>query len=125
MNDLDSLEFAARADEFGGVGEKHEPDALLFCGLDLVGDGRHLALGAAVENGNISTQTKCRAGGINGRVAAANHGHPLTDLRCFALIYACEKINCSTYPVQILTRDAHLTFLVSSDSKEHRVVVLD
>ena len=52
-------------------------DALVFGLLDLFGQGRHLGLGAAVEDAHIvHAQSFQRAGHVHGGVAAADDPHP-------------------------------------------------
>ena len=60
------------------VDQEVELHALLFGALDLLGRGRHVVPLAAVDDVHLArAQAPGRAGGVHGRVAAADHHHAL------------------------------------------------
>ena len=61
-----------------GLVRQQELDALLLGVLGLLGPGRHLGLGAAVDQvAGLRPQAAGGADGVHGRVAAAHHGDVL------------------------------------------------
>ena len=71
---------------FGG-GQLDQLNAFIDHGLDFLGRGRHFLTGAPIDDADLALladQTFGGTGGIHGRIAAANDGHFLSQIRSLA-----------------------------------------
>ena len=73
--------FSVLRDDLDRGDEELDVDAFVDGGVDLFGQGRHLGLGPAVEDGHFLAVLIAEGGpgGVDGRVPAADDAHPLAD----------------------------------------------
>ncbi len=87
--------------------ERHDVDALEVGGVDLLAPRRHLRPGAAVEDlDRLGAEAQGGAGGVDGRVAAADHGDVLADLAGAVDVVLLEEGEPVVHAGAVLAGDA-------------------
>ena len=118
--DLDRLESVSLSLE--GQGAEQLPDLGPFLQglLDLVGVGRHLGPGAAVEDGHrLGPEAQGGPGRLHGRVAPADDRHPAQPLQGLAPPAAAQEIHAAQDPGEVLSGQPQGPVRSGPQTEEH------
>ena len=110
--------------DFNRRGKELNMDALFQSAFDLRLDRRHLRTGAAIEQGNFSTQPLAYARGVDGSVTSADDDHLAADHRRFTAVHGIQELRAAEDIGSVFTGHFELDALLRADAHEHRLIIL-
>jgi hypothetical protein len=98
--------------------EKLKVYSFFYSGLDLLFDGRHLRLCAAVEDGGIRAEAAANASCVDCGVATADDHDVISNIYKLAVECSVQKLRAGHDVWRVLARDAEATTRVGADGQE-------